>query len=264
MKVGSSREREAYYREAESWAVDRLEANDRSRRLAWLIAFGACAVALLEALALIALAPLKTVVPYTLMVDRQTGFVQALKPLDAPTVTPDAALTQSFLVQYVVARETFDVAEVQADYRKVALWSAEPERSAYVSSMQPSNPTSPLSRYPRSTVVAVTVKSVSPLGTGVALVRFDTQRREAGGGAQPTQAWVAVVRFRFSRAPLQVADRFTNPLGFQVTSYRRDQEQLPAAADDADRSSPAEAYDGAHGFGAAHAVLPAVRPGGAR
>ena len=26
--------------------------------------------------------PLKTVEPYTLLVDRQTGFVQALKPLD--------------------------------------------------------------------------------------------------------------------------------------------------------------------------------------
>ena len=65
--------------------------------------------------------PLKTVEPYTLLVDRQTGFVQALEPLEPERISADTALTQSFLVQYVIARESFDVDTLQANYRKVAL-----------------------------------------------------------------------------------------------------------------------------------------------
>jgi type IV secretion system protein VirB8 len=191
------------------------------------VAIGAGTIAVLEAGALILLTPLKTVEPYTLLVDRTTGYVQALKPLDADKVAPDTALTQSFLVQYVIARESFDVDTVTANYNKVASWSAEQARSGYLSSIQVSNPQSPLILYPRSTVVETRVKSVSPLGRNVALVRFDTIRRDAGGQVQPPRSWVAVIRYRFSGEPMKLEERFVNPLGFRVLRYRRDSESAP-------------------------------------
>ena len=89
-----------------------------------------------EALALVMLLPLKTVEPYTLLVDRQTGYVEALKPIERQTIAPDAALTRSFLVQYVIARESFDRPSLKANYRKTALWSAPEARAAYVAAMQ--------------------------------------------------------------------------------------------------------------------------------
>src|ERR1700712_2780149 len=84
--------RQAYYADARSWAEDAQAARDRSRRFAWRIAAAAATIAALEALALIALAPLKTVVPYTLLVDRNTGFVEALDPAHPPALKPQAAL----------------------------------------------------------------------------------------------------------------------------------------------------------------------------
>ncbi|GAA0298995.1 type IV secretion system protein [Sphingomonas oligophenolica] len=218
---------DAYYGQAESWAHDQQDALRASRKVAWIVAGAAVVVALCEALALIALAPLKTVVPYTLLVDRHTGFVEALKPLDAATIAPDKALTQSFLVQYVIARESFDADALQSNYRKTTLWSADPARTDYVTSVQVSNPGSPLARYPRSTVVDTRVKSVSPLGGNAALVRFETQRHDAGGQAQAPRAWVAVIRYRFSGEPMTREDRFVNPLGFQVVRYHRDAEAIP-------------------------------------
>ncbi len=217
---------DAYYAEAETWAQDRQDALRGSRRTAWIVASVAVAVALLEALALLLLIPFKTVVPYTLLVDRNTGFVQALEPLDPGKVSPDTALTQSFLVQYVIARESFDIDKLQADYRKVALWSADSARSSYIAATQVSNPQSPLVLYPRSTVVETRVKSVSPVGRNAALVRFDTVRRDAGGRIEPARAWVAVIRYRYSGEPMQLEDRMVNPLGFQVLRYRRDPETL--------------------------------------
>ncbi|HEV2817237.1 MAG TPA: VirB8/TrbF family protein [Allosphingosinicella sp.] len=217
----------AYYVEADSWAHDRVDALQVSRRTAWRVAAGASLIALLEAIALIVLMPLKTVEPYTLLVDRQTGFVQALRPIDAERIAPDRALTQSFLVQYVIARESFDIDSLQDNYRKVALWSSGPARANYVASAQISNPESPLARYPRSTIVETRVKSVSPVGNNVAMVRFETRRRDAGGQAGPPSAWVAVIRYRYSGEPMSVEDRFINPLGFEVVRYQRNAEALP-------------------------------------
>jgi type IV secretion system protein VirB8 len=232
---------DAYYAEAESWNRDRVQSMRSSHRIAWGIAAAAALVAVLEAIALVLLTPLKTVQPYTLMVDKTTGYVQALKPLDQATITPDAALTQSFLVQYVIAREGFDVATVNADYRKVSLFSADTARSSYLQQMQVSNSQSPLVLYSRTTVIDAKVKSVSPLGPNAALVRFETLREDKGAQPRPVGSWVAVVRYRYSAQPMKLDDRFVNPLGFQVVSYRKDPEALPAVAADAPSTAAAPA-----------------------
>jgi type IV secretion system protein VirB8 len=229
MKTKAREALDAYYREAGSWAEDNRASLGRSRRTAWIVAGVTSAIALIEAAALMALTPLKTVEPYTLLVDKQTGYVQALKPLDVQQVSANAALTQSFLVQYVIAREGFDAATLQANYRKVSLWSGGEARKAYTGFMQANNPDSPLVRLPRSAVVESRVKSVSPLGKNEALVRFDTIQRDANGAVQPARAWVSVVRYRYSGAQMSLEDRFVNPLGFEVVHYRRDAEALPVA-----------------------------------
>jgi type IV secretion system protein VirB8 len=220
---------DAHYAEAASWATDRNADIKSSRRVAWIVAIAAVLIALAEAIAIMLLTPLKTVVPYALLVDRQTGYVQALDPLEPGRVAPDSALTQSFLVQYVIGRESFDLATIQRDYRKVALWSTDAARADYVAAMQISNPDSFLARLPKTTTVETRVRSVSSLGPGAALVRFETARRERGAIAQPPQGWVAVVNYRYSNAPMSVEDRYVNPLGFQVTRYRRDAETPPVA-----------------------------------
>jgi type IV secretion system protein VirB8 len=217
---------DAYYAEAASWNRDRVGAMRSSQRTAWWIAGIAAGIALLEAIALVLLLPLKTVEPYTLMVDRTTGYVQALKPLDQTKIAPDTPLTQSFLVQYVIAREGFDIATLNANYRKVALFSADTARSSYLQQMQVSNPQSPLVLYPRTTTIDVRVRSVSPIGSNAAMVRFETVRNDGGAQPQPPNAWVAVIRYRYSNAPMSLENRFVNPLGFQVTGYRKDQEIL--------------------------------------
>lgn len=227
MKQDSKAEREAYYREAASWAQDQQQALRSSRRIAWIVASIATGVAVMLALTIMLLTPLKTVVPYTLLVDRQTGFVQAIDPLEPQRISGDAALTQSFLVQYVIARESFDIDAVQANYRKVSLWSEDSARTRYVAMMQATNPESPLSRYPRSTVIDTLVKSVSPMANGKAMVRFETRRSDRGAPPRVTGTWVALVSYRFAGEPLRVEDRFLNPLGFQVIRYQRDPEALP-------------------------------------
>lgn len=244
---------DAYYREGGSWAADREARLDRSQRTAWIIAAIAVVVALVLAIALVVMLPLKTVETRTLLVDRQTGYVQQLNPVNPDKIAPDTALTQSFLVQYVIARESFDIDALQHNYRRAVLWSEGRARSRYIASVQASNPDSPLASLPRSTLVETRVKSVSPLGTGSALVRFETQRRDANGQTAPAQHWVAVIRYRYAGEPMKLEDRFINPLGFTVSHYARNPETPPAPA-------PATVQAAQAGAPSPLAVTPAPTP----
>jgi type IV secretion system protein VirB8 len=244
-------DRESYYRHAESWATDTRVAAAQSRRIAWTIGGIAVAVAAFEAVALAMLVPLKTVQPVTLLVDRQTGYVQSLDPASPQRVKADNALTDAYLAQYVIAREGFDRTTVQLDYRKVGLWSTGRARSTYLSSMAAASAVSPFQVYPAGTVITAMIKSVSRLSPGLSLVRFDTQRQNRDGQFEAPRPWISVVRYRYSDAPMSLQDRLVNPLGFQVTGYRRDAEAPPplvptptavpvvAAKDDVPSSVPA-------------------------
>ncbi len=212
---------------ADSWSRSVTDDLERSRRIAWIIACVSAAVALLLAVALVILLPLKRVEPYTLLVDRQTGNVEALAPLDRRVIAPDTALTRSFLVQYVIARESFDAGSFDRDYRKTTLWSSGAARQGYINRMQATNPQSPLAYMRPGGSISVEVRSVSPLDARRSLVRYTTVRSERGAQPQAPEYWVAVIGYGFSEAAMSEADRLLNPLGFQVTSWRRDAETLP-------------------------------------
>jgi len=221
-------DRTGYYAQSESWAQDVTGSLRASRRLAFIVAGAACLVAVLEAIALVALTPLKTVVPYTITVDRQTGAIEVAQGIRPGPLSQDVAVVQAFLAQYVLARETFDATDLQAEYQKVAAWTEGPARDDYVRSMQRDNPQSPVARNDAATVVKVTVKSISLLSRTSALVRFDTERAVRGNAAAERRSYTAVIAFHFTGQPMRADDRFLNPLGFQVTSYRRDADAAEA------------------------------------
>jgi len=231
MKMKAREALDSYYEQAEGWGKDQQDSLRGSRKLAWIVASVAALIAVIEALALWQMMPLKTVEPYTLLVDKNTGYVQALKPLDPGAVAGNTALTQSFLVQYVIARESFDINALQANFRKVALWSEGNARAQYIAGAQGANPDSLLARLPRSTILETRVKSVSPMAGNTAMIRFDTVRRDGNGQAQQPQSWVVVVKYKYSGEPMSIEDRYVNPLGFLVTGYQRSAETLNVDAD---------------------------------
>ena len=214
---------------ADSWGDSVADDLKRSRRIAWIVATVAGAIALLLAIALVILLPLKSVVPYTLLVDRQTGNVEALDPLAEGTVSADSALTRSFLVQYVTARESFVPDSFDQDYAKVTLMSGPDERQQYIARMSANNPQSPLAFMRPGGSIRTEIRSISQLDATRAMVRFTTIKNEPGVTGQQPEHWAAIIGYGYSAAEMSERDRLLNPLGFQVTSYRRDAETLPEA-----------------------------------
>jgi len=218
-----------YYKAAETWTDDRDREAARTKRIAWLIAGAACTVAVLEALAIVLMMPLKKIEPIAVLVDRQTGNVEALDLGAASTIQPGEALTRSMLAQYVTARENFDINALKDNYRKVALWSAGDAREQYIGMMQATNPASPLAQYPRQAMIRPEIRSISVLGADTVLVRFATTRTDPGGQPVPQGVWAAVIKYRFSAADMSAASRLDNPLGFQVLRYSKSAEIAPEA-----------------------------------
>jgi len=219
-------ERDEYYAAARSWADGRASASTRETRVAWRVAAGAAAIALLLAIALALLVPLKSVQPYVLTVDRQTGTVEAPTMLQPGRLSQNEAVIQAQLAGYVIARETFDSTDLPLLYRRVQIMSARPVASAYVAEMSTNNPASPLRTLNRGDTVAIKIRSVSLIGEGSGLVRFTATRSAMGAAAGQSTNFVSAISFGFSGRPLSQADRFDNPLGFQVTRYRRDPDGL--------------------------------------
>ena len=223
-----------YYEAASTWAQDTHATLRRSQRTAWIVAGIAVGIAAIQAVALVVLVPLKQTMPYTITVDRETGYVQTARGINLGTLSETEAVAQSFVVQYVLARETFDAADYREQYRKTLAWSQGAAETEYLRDWDQSNPNGIQSRVSPNTRIQVTVKSVTILGPRSAMIRFDTERSEGGGGPGMRQPWVASVNFSFSNKPINEQDRYLNPLGFQISSYRRDAETtqpvpMPAA-----------------------------------
>lgn len=227
------------YAEARSWALDRSDALSKWARAGWIVAGIATTVAVLEAFALMSLAPLKTVVPYTLLVDRTTGYTQMLEGEHPQTTKADAALTKSLLAQYVTARESYDINSIKDQFRRVGLWSAGEARRDYLALIPASNPESPINVYPRGALVDANVSSADVASRGEARVRFIIETRDAPSAEPERTWWVAEIGYYFTKEPMSAGDRLVNPLGFAVTRYRRFQETPPPpAAETANAKSP--------------------------
>jgi type IV secretion system protein VirB8 len=213
-----------YSPENAGWGQDRLAKAERSRKLAWTVAAVAAGVVVLQSVALLVLIPLKQAVPYTVTVDRQTGYVQTTPGLTLPKIAEADAVKQAFLTQYVLARETFDVADYRENYRRTLFWSDGGAEVTYAKDWDAKNPNGIQARYRQTTKVGVTVKQITMLSPTSAIVRFETEQSEGSNGGGMRQPWTATIIFRTAQKPLAEGDRYTNPLGFQVVEYRRDAE----------------------------------------
>jgi type IV secretion system protein VirB8 len=233
--------RASYFAGAGSWAGDTVAALQASQKLAWRVAVAAGALAFLLAVAIVVMMPLNRTLPYLVTVDRETGYVQATQTANIANTTARDAATKSALTLYVLARETFDRADYSTNYQRTIRWSSGRAEAEYRSDWDRANPNSVHSRYRESTRVRVTVKNVSILSPTSAIVRFDTEQTEGPQSAGSRRPWVVTITYSFQPRPLPGADQYLNPLGFQVTDYRRDGETTDSYSTPAPYVPPAPA-----------------------
>lgn len=213
----------SYFAEGQSWDRDRFVAAARSKRIAWIVAAVAVALAIVSVLAIMALTPLKTVVPYVVTVDRSTGATDVTQELRGnKSITYDEAIRKYFLADYVRAREGWIPQAREEFFRKVLALSDRQEQARWTAFYKKDNPDSPQNQFTANDAVFVAIRSVAFISPNVAQVRF-VKRLERDQQAIETPA-IATITFDVLSKPETESGRYANPLGFQVKSYRADAE----------------------------------------
>ena len=210
---------------AATWERETYLALRRSKRRAWVVAAAASVLAFMGLLAVILVLPLKEFAPYVVTVDKNTGYLEVTRGLHPGNLRQDEALTIANIVRCLTARETFDATDYRVTYRYVGLCMAGRALAAYRRLHNATNPQSPPQLYGYTTIVRAEIRSVNLLSPTTALVSFRTIV-ESGGRETAVQHWRGAVTFGYTDKEMSMADRFVNPMGFQITSYRRDPDLL--------------------------------------
>lgn len=225
-----------YFKEGRDWYRDRYGSMRAQRNIALGVAALFALLGAVAVFAVAALAPLKTVEPYVVIADRQDGRVRIMTQLNATDeewqeLTAIEALVESHLVKYVIARETYSKIDLTRMFDIVRLNSSAEVFAEYDAKWR--DPTdNPFTKFKDDTV-EVTVKGVAFLNENTASVRFRTVWKRTTGDV--TGDYIAIARYQFARSPIEIKDRWANPLGFMVTSYRVDQETLQQETPNAPR-----------------------------
>jgi type IV secretion system protein VirB8 len=223
---------ERYFQEAASWDKDRAAMNERSVRIAWRIAIGACALTAIAMMALMLLMPLKRVEPFVIRVDSSTGIVDVV-PLFVGNAQMSETVTRYFLDHYVTVCERFNFSTAESDYEECASFHGSARNNAWVSMWDRSNPLSPLNLYKdgsniRAQVSAITFFQRGNGGEDLAQIRYTKTRRVGGTGSDEVSHWIATVQYVYGEPPADPRVRRWNPLGFKIAEYRAEAEVIPA------------------------------------
>ena len=221
----------AYYAGGKTWEETVAQRNRRSRGLAWTVATVTSLIALGSIGALLFALPLKSYEPYLVEVDRNTGFLEVKRALQPGQLAENEAVTMSNIVRYIRARETYDPRGLKDDFNLAQILSTGQASNDLVSLYTANNKENPVAKFGSRGSVSVNIKAISFPNNKTALVRFSTL--EQTGTRTTERAWQALVRFRYTSSPASNELRFENPLGFQVTDYRRDQETVRATTNNA-------------------------------
>jgi type IV secretion system protein VirB8 len=205
----------------------------RSERRAWRVAGTSCLVSLILAGGYFYFLPLKEKVPYLVMADAYTGQATVAR-LDGnwgqQDITLSEAVNKSNVAHFVTARESYDIALMRLrDWTTVYTMSAPSVAAGYTSLHGKDNPNRPYNTYGDKAAIRVKILSITLINNAEgrpsgATVRFQrTLYDKATGRTAPLDSKIATLTFTYKEnLAMDEKNRVENPLGFQVTTYRVD------------------------------------------
>lgn len=211
-----------YYQKATAWEEEVYLSLRQSRNRAYIVASIAAFIAIMCVIALVVTLPMKEFVPMVITVDKQTGYLEPATMLEDNTLSEKDAVTQSFLMRYLNARESYNPAVLEENYNLAQYLSGDNAAKEHKALWDSANPDNPSKVYDRSTSIEVRVKSIQLLEKNRATIRF--QRNLITNNVTTSDHWVATLTFVYENEPTQMKERLINPLGFKVTNYRLTQE----------------------------------------
>ena len=207
------------------WYRDRYQYLLVQRRILVGFTVAALLCALAAMMLVNSLIPQKTIEPYVIQVDQRSGITQTVNPVTAKELTANEAVKNYFLVSYIRAREGYNSVNVYKQYDQVRLMSsAVTVYKQFLEQANPNNPGSNVARLGSLGTRNVVIKSITYLQPKVAQVRVVIEERSDGRTINARYHKIILIRSEFANVPLSTKERYINPLGFTVLSYRVDED----------------------------------------
>ena len=212
--------------EAKKFHQADIERTRKVAKIAWYVAGGCMVITALAVGAVLGLTPLKTVQPFVIRVDNNTGATDIVTTMKKQEKSYGEVMDKFWLGQYVRYRESYDWQTVQDTFDTTNLLSA-PQEQVVFSQIYKDNPQAPHKILRDTARVIVKINAIASVGN-MAQVRFEKQLiplNKSNITPEP-QRYIATIAYEYKNAGMKDEDRLINPLGFQVTSYRVDKENI--------------------------------------
>lgn len=214
------------------WYQDKFQSVLTQRNVLALVAVISLVTAAMAVLAVMRLAPLKTVEPYLLQIDEKTGITQRVNPITQEQYMANQAVDRYFTATYLRTRESYNANIYYFNMNLVRLMSSrevffnyrslvDPEYEAgYVKRLGPygQRDVKIRSLYYLPTVADPTGKVGSPR-TRIIQAKITTTE-SSPNVADTVSYWIVTITFEYAQLDLTEEEQWLNPLGYTVTSYQ--------------------------------------------
>lgn len=175
----------------------------------------------------------KNIEPFVIEIEEKTGITNVIRPFLQESLQQDEVMRRFYIFNYLNYREGYNYTTYKHDYyTKIRLWSNANVYRNFVQSINESNPNSPL-RLGASFTREIAIKNINYLSSskaGFAIqVRFSQIDRgitSKNMNAKVQREKILSMSFNYYDIRLTDKERAINPLGFQVTSYQVQNENL--------------------------------------
>ena len=206
---------------AQNWYEERYENISVQRNLLFVLLLALLCLSIASIGVVTYIINAKRFDPFIIQIDNSTGIAKVVNPTTSKFLNGNEALAQYFIKKYVTARETYNPVDFSTEANKIIrLFSTNSVYWNYRGYLK-NEEVNPSIKYGQKNTTFLLVKSWSKLEEKKYMLRFSINET---AGARNVFNKIAVVEFDYVAMELTEKDKDINPVGFQVTGYRVDED----------------------------------------
>ncbi len=177
-------------------------------------------------LAIFKISTSSTIEPFVIEIEKKSGIVQWVDPITVKQYSADEVLNNHFIAEYIKSREIFDPYNYNYNYyTKVRLFSSPSVYNEFKNYTKLQNMDDLFGLYSDFIKNEFKIRSIQKLHDNTFQVRFTVEFTQKDGNSIRKNK-IAIMSYRYASLEMNDQQRYVNPLGFQVTSYRVDDEYV--------------------------------------
>lgn len=209
-----------------NWNSSRYSTVVAQRNVLLFFALILLAAISISILAIFKISTSSTIEPFVIEIEKKSGIVQLVDPVTVKQYSANEVLNNYFITEYIKAREVFDPYHYNYNYyTKVRLFSSSNVYNEFRNYIRLQNLDDLFNLYSDFVKNEFKIRSIQKLGNDALQVRFTVEfTRKDGSSTRKNK--IVIMSYRYASLEMDDQQRYINPLGFQVISYRVDDEYV--------------------------------------